>query len=170
MKAQTTLQNAVGKTLTDYAETQWGQLLLIFGEEYVCLGVKRGYDPGDEEIVESKLDLFGGEDETLIAKGVISQDEMETLKAKHAAQQQLHQKAKEQAAYKRLREKLYHMTNTTIKIGDRVTFLVPEPGEWDGKTLPTGTVTELYENAAHIAFDDGDEGWESLASLELISS
>lgn len=105
MKTQTTLQNAIGKPLTDYAYSAWGQLLLIFGDEYVCLGVKRGYEHGDEEIEEEELTLFDFGDETLIEKGVISREDLESMRLEQNAKEQRRREDSDRAAYERLRAK-----------------------------------------------------------------
>lgn len=105
MKTQTTLQKATGKPLSDCAESQCGQILLIFGDEYVCLGVCSGYERGDEEIEESELDLFDFGDETLIEKGVISREELENRRANRNAQFQRQIEERERASYMRLRAK-----------------------------------------------------------------
>ncbi len=58
LKKQITMKEAVGQTLTCKITGINDQTLLVFGDEFVCLGVARGYDAGDECIVEEKLNVF----------------------------------------------------------------------------------------------------------------
>ena len=112
MKTQTTLQSAIGKPLTGYAESYGDQILLIFGDEYVCLAVRRGYERGEEEIAELKLDLFDFGDEELVSKGVFSQEEMKSLRAERDAQRQRQSEALKFAAYQRMRAKFEASSDT----------------------------------------------------------
>jgi hypothetical protein len=106
MKTQTTLENAKGKNLTGYTEGYSGQTLLIFGEEYVCLGIHHGYENGDAEIQEETLDILSFGDSPLIAQGVVTEDELNTLRRQRQAQAESRRTAFEKAEYERLK-KLY---------------------------------------------------------------
>lgn len=103
MKTQTTLREARGERLTDFGRSLRDDLLLIFGDYYVCLRAMQYYD--DPVIEETSLDLFGFGDDALIAKGVVSESELEELRQVRDAEQEAQFQSSERAAYERLRKK-----------------------------------------------------------------
>jgi len=106
MKTQTKLEKVTGKTLTGFAESYIeGQIILIFGDEFVCLGVDRGYESGDERVVEDNLDWLGFGHDTLIDKGLITEDELTSMKANKHAVFKAKQEARDLITYNNLRVK-----------------------------------------------------------------
>jgi hypothetical protein len=110
MKTQITLAAAIGKPLTDYVKsTRDDRMILIFGDHYVCLGIRPKYEYGDFEGVEEfplqKFGLDGFGDASLIEAGIITEAELEAIRAERTANRARHQLAAEKAIYERLREK-----------------------------------------------------------------
>lgn len=97
MKKPITLQNAVGKTLTNSVFSMFDQMLLVFGDEYVCLEHKR------DDIEEDDLNLFDFGDDLLINAGILSADELSTKRAERDAIRNQQYEEEERANYERLK-------------------------------------------------------------------
>ena len=83
-----------------------GQMVIVFRDgTFTTLGIQRGWESGDEEIEESYLELSQFGDDKLIELGIITAQELETIKSekdkKYAEAQEKHEKA----YYERLKRK-----------------------------------------------------------------
>lgn len=97
MKKPITLQNAVGKTLTQFSFSIFGQMLLVFGDEYVCFAAI-----GDE-LGEEDLNLFEFGDNLLLKAGILSADELSTKRAERDAAHKQRYEDEQRAIYERLK-------------------------------------------------------------------
>lgn len=106
MKTQIALNDAIGKTLTGHTSS-WGasQMLLIFGDEFVCLEAKRGYENGEEDIEEARLDLCMFGDDPLVESGICTQDELDQIREAKSAEEKRRYEYNEQVIYERLKAK-----------------------------------------------------------------
>ena len=101
MKKRSTLEESVGKTLTYiYEASDHSEILMVFGEEYVCLTVVEGYD--EHEIREVSLDACQWIwDRDLIKAGIFTNDEID---ARNEAKE-FQRLESERETYNRLRKK-----------------------------------------------------------------
>jgi len=81
------------------------QLLLVFGDEYVCLGVDIGHEAGDDEITETCLEILSFWDEALIQNGVVTAEEIAQARAGRTEQARRVKEAIDRQEYERLRRK-----------------------------------------------------------------
>ncbi len=106
MKQQIPFTMAVGRPLTGYAFGPVnGQLLLVFGDYYVCLGVERGYESGDESINEEPLAPLDFGDDYLLGAGVFSVDELTAMKEAKNNEYKARREAQERKMFEELRAK-----------------------------------------------------------------
>lgn len=113
MKTEVKLTDAVGKTLAavEFSESyRSGQAVLAFTDNtFATLGVERGYEGGDEEIVEEPLDVFDFGDEKLVRSGIVTAEELETMRKvrdeQQRAEHQAQQEARDRQEFERLKRK-----------------------------------------------------------------
>ena len=109
MKKQISLKESVGKILTNY-EFVFGQLLLIFENEFVFLKPIHGYECGDDEIIEYKLEMLDFGDHLLIRHQILSKEELENLKKEKDRLRLQRLEEEERLQYEKLKKK-YDNTN-----------------------------------------------------------
>lgn len=113
MKTEVKLTEAVGKTLQAVefsASYCGGQAVLAFTDgTFATLGVERGYESGDEEIVEEPLAVFDFGDEKLVRAGLVTAKELEAMRKardeQQRAERQAQQEARDRQEFERLKRK-----------------------------------------------------------------
>ena len=105
MKKQITLKEAKGLKMTECKESLFGQMLIIFGDKFVCLGVEQGYESQDQSVIEEDLDLFHFGDKELIESGVISKEELQYKKQERSDMMKKQNEERELLQLKRLQQK-----------------------------------------------------------------
>lgn len=107
MKKEITLSNAVGKILKGFEfSCSCGQAVLIFTDDtFATLKVDIGYDRGDVEIADGKLELYDFGDDQLIGLGVITKTELNEKRDKKSREFLSKQENAEREQYEILRGK-----------------------------------------------------------------
>ncbi len=107
MKTEIKLTDALGKTLQGFESSITSpQAVLTFSDDtFTTLDIYRGYEEGDETILEGSLllDQFG--DEKLIRLGIITQEELDEGRKKERAVFDDAREKRERAEYERLSRK-----------------------------------------------------------------
>ena len=110
MKTEVKLTEAVGKTLAavEFSESYCGgQAVLAFTDgTFATLGIERGYESGDEEIVEEALSVFDFGDKKLVRAGIVSADELAAMRKARDDQQKAEQQARQEARDRQELERL----------------------------------------------------------------
>jgi hypothetical protein len=79
-------EKCVGKTVTDlFVSTSGRQWAIIFGDEILCIGIERGWDVGDEELIHGAPSREFFEDEHALAMGLVSEETIKEEARKKAA-------------------------------------------------------------------------------------
>jgi len=98
---------ALGKVVREIVCSQHnGQMVITFDNNtFTTFGVDRGWEPGDEEICENRLSMDSFGNEALVALGILTAEEIEKRRKMRLAHQNRTQRARDLAAYKRLKAK-----------------------------------------------------------------
>lgn len=104
MKQEITLVDCIGRTVKGVAESYCGPYLIITftDDTFTMLGIKRGYDPCDNEIVSEELALFDFGDSALVDAEIVTWEELESLRADRDAKRKSEWADRELAEYNRL--------------------------------------------------------------------
>lgn len=106
MKKQIDLTEAIGQKLVNQIHsTDGSSIILLFENGFVKLGIRFGYEDGDEEIEEQvfNLNYSAFNKQILIENGIITKDEYLNHMEKMRKQQEEIQKKRDLAEYKRLK-------------------------------------------------------------------
>lgn len=105
MRKELELKLQVGKTFEGFAFSGYGQAVLVFSDG--TFSTLRATE--DREIEEDQLDLYNFGGEALIATGIVTEDELERLRAEQVAklkaERAANQEEHDRREYERLRRK-----------------------------------------------------------------
>ena len=105
MKPRITLEQAVGRTLTEVVLGKDNdQIILMFGQDYACLGLDLGFEDRDTKICEKDANHWFGVDE-LDRLGIWPKAEREAERAAALAASAEYQEKLEREQYERLHKK-----------------------------------------------------------------
>ena len=78
MLTEVSWEDAIGKTLKSIGASICNQQCVLVFEDgtYTTLGIDRGYDAGDETIIEERLYWLSFGDESIVELGIASEDEV----------------------------------------------------------------------------------------------
>ncbi len=107
MKTEINDKEAIGKKVDGFLYSlSSNQMIVHFADNtFTTFGVDRGYDPGDEEIVSEPLEWFDFGHERLIASGIISEKEWESMWDKEVRTEREKREMTEQKHYLYLKSK-----------------------------------------------------------------
>lgn len=106
MKTEIKLSEAIGKTLATVEFALSGQCVIIFNDDtFTTLGIEQGYDPGDEQIVEDRLNIFEFGDTALVRVGIATFDELMAMRQAKNDKRQAEQEIRERCEFERLKRK-----------------------------------------------------------------
>ena len=109
MKTEITKEQAIGKTIKGfvYSFPITPEQLIVYFEDntFTTFCIIKGYESGDEEIINRTLNLFDFPHSSLIEAGIFSKQELETLFQDRDRKQQKKQRAADYIKYKQLKAK-----------------------------------------------------------------
>ena len=107
MKEEIALSKCLGKTLAGYAfSITCCQAVMTFTDgTFATIGISRGWDPGEIEFIEEKLNLHDFGDDKLICLGVITQSELNEMRDQKVKESLIERENAELALYEKLRNK-----------------------------------------------------------------
>lgn len=105
MLKEISLSEIVGKEVKGYDMSIANrQMVITFTDTtFTTLSVESGYEPGEEEIVGSSLDLYNFGDKKLIALGITTQKELTAARGKRRKEFILIKKNQDRQTYERLK-------------------------------------------------------------------
>lgn len=109
MKIEITKKQAIGKVVKGFVGSfpNTPEQLVVYFEDntFTTFCIVRGYESGDEEIMNKPLALLDFPRSSLIEAGIFSEQELETLSQDRDKEQQERQKAADYINYKQLKAK-----------------------------------------------------------------
>ncbi len=107
MKTEINDKEAIGKKVNGFLYSAVAhQMILSFQDNtFTTFGIETGYDPGDGEIVNEPLEWFDFGHERLIASGIISEKEWESMWDKEVRTEREKREMTEQKHYLYLKSK-----------------------------------------------------------------
>lgn len=106
MFKEITWVEAKGKKVQDYTTSITGQMVIVFTDEtFTTLGIDRGFERGDESIIEEAIDLLDFGHRQLIALGIITPEELKNKENIQNEEFQRQHERKEKLEYRRLKAK-----------------------------------------------------------------
>ena len=107
MKTQITFQQSIGKTLAGAGISFIGdQMVVVFTDNtFASLGIFRQQYDGDDEIEEKPLKLLDFGDDQLIALGIVTAEELTTLRMNRGEEDRRTLEERERQQYEFLKHK-----------------------------------------------------------------
>lgn len=102
---QVQIKDATGKTIKACV-FKWdnGELLIAFQDDtYAILEVQRGYDPGEEEICDGRLDVLRFGEDALVDAGLLDADKAKAMREQYEEECARANRERERQQYERLR-------------------------------------------------------------------
>lgn len=102
---QVKIAEAAGKTIKACIP-KWDncELLLLFDDDtYAFLEVQRGYDPGDEEIVDGSFNVLDFGEQALVEAGVLDANTAKDMRAEYEAKCDAAKRERDRQQYERLK-------------------------------------------------------------------